>query len=49
MVRTHVRISLIAMIWNLRFAPDAGVEISGHTPRSWSVRQALKDIRGLTS
>jgi MFS family permease len=42
-------ISLIAMIWNMRFAPDAGTEISGHTPRSWSLRQALKDIRGLTS
>ena len=41
-------ISLTATIWNLRFAPDAGSEISGHTPRTWSVRQALKEIRGLT-
>ena len=44
-----VLISLCATIWNLRFLPDAGSEISGHTPRSWSLRQALRDMRGLTS
>lgn len=42
-------ISLVATIWNLRFPHDAGTELSGHTPRSWSLRQALKEIRGLTS
>jgi MFS family permease len=44
-----VLISLSATIWNLRFVPEAGSEISGHTPRSWSLRQALRDMRGLTS
>ena len=42
-------ISLTATFWNARFAPDAGAEFSGHTPRSWSLRQALRDVRGLTS
>jgi len=42
-------ISLFATIWNLRFASDAGTEISGHTPRTWSLRQVLKEVRGLTS
>jgi EmrB/QacA subfamily drug resistance transporter len=42
-------ISLTATFWNARFAPDAGAEFSGHTPRSWSLRQALRDMRGLTS
>jgi EmrB/QacA subfamily drug resistance transporter len=40
-------ISLTATVWNLRFAPDAGVELSGHVPRTWSVRQALRELRGL--
>jgi EmrB/QacA subfamily drug resistance transporter len=42
-------ISLSATVWNLRFAPDAGVELSGYTPRTWSVRQALRGTRGLIS
>lgn len=46
---TVTAISLSATIWNMRFAPDAGTEISGHTPRSWSLRQALRDMRGITS
>src|SRR5581483_1899543 len=37
-----VLISLCATIWNVRFVPGAGSEISGHTPRSWSLRQALR-------
>jgi len=40
-------VSLTSFFVNRRFAPDAGVEFSGHTPRTWSVRQALKDPRGL--
>jgi EmrB/QacA subfamily drug resistance transporter len=40
-------VSLTSIFVNRRFAPDAGVEFSGHTPRTWSVRQALKDPRGL--
>ena len=31
-------ISLFAMIWNRRFTHEAGVEFSGHTPRTWSIR-----------
>jgi EmrB/QacA subfamily drug resistance transporter len=42
-------ISLSATIWNRRFAPDAGTEISGHTPRSWPARQIIKEPRGLSS
>jgi hypothetical protein len=42
-------ISLSATIWNRRFAPDAGTEISGHTPRSWPARQVIKEPRGLNS
>jgi EmrB/QacA subfamily drug resistance transporter len=42
-------ISLTATYWNAQFRPDAGTEISGHTPRSWSIRQALRGLRGLTS
>ncbi len=42
-------ISLTATIWNRRFAPDAGHEISGHTPRSWPARQVIKEPRGLGS
>ncbi|MBV9551080.1 MAG: multidrug efflux MFS transporter [Alphaproteobacteria bacterium] len=40
-------ISLTAYFWNRRFRPTDGVEFSGHTPRTWSLRQALKDMRGL--
>ncbi len=40
-------LSLLAVFWNIRFRPDDGVEFSGHTPRTWSVRQALRDMRGL--
>ena len=42
-------ISLSATIWNLRFAHDAGTEISGHTPRTFQTRQVLKEPRGLSS
>jgi len=40
-------ISLSAYFWNRRFLPSDGVEFSGHVPRTWSLRQALKDMRGL--
>jgi len=39
-------ISAFATVWNARFAPGAGTELSGHTPRSWSLRQMLKGVRG---
>jgi EmrB/QacA subfamily drug resistance transporter len=42
-------ISLFAVFWNIRFRPGDGVEFSGHTPRTWSLRQALRDMRGLNS
>ena len=42
-------ISLFAIFWNIRFKPSDGVEFSGHTPRTWSLRQALKDMRGLNN
>ena len=42
-------ISLSATIWNRRFSQEAGMEISGHTPRTWSIRQVIKDLRGLGS
>jgi EmrB/QacA subfamily drug resistance transporter len=42
-------VSLSATIWNRRFAPDAGHEMSGHTPRSWPARQVIKEPRGLNS
>jgi hypothetical protein len=42
-------VSLTATFWNLRFAPDAGHEMSGHTPRSWNARQVIKEPRGLGS
>jgi hypothetical protein len=42
-------ISLTAFFWNRRFLPSDGVEFSGHTPRTWTLRQALKDMRGLNS
>ena len=31
-------ISMLAMVWNLRFAPDAGAEISGRAPALASKR-----------
>jgi EmrB/QacA subfamily drug resistance transporter len=42
-------ISLFAFFWNRRFLPEDGVEFSGHTPRTWSLRQALRDMRGLNN
>ena len=39
-------ISLLATYWNLRFTARDGVEISGHTPRTWSIRQLLRGSRG---
>jgi EmrB/QacA subfamily drug resistance transporter len=42
-------ISLFAVFWNVRFRPGDGVEFSGHTPRTWSLRQALRDMRGLNN
>lgn len=42
-------VSLTATIWNARFAHEAGHEISGHTPRSWTTRQVIKEPRGLGS
>jgi MFS family permease len=44
---TVTAISVTATICNWRFAPEAGVEFSGHTPRTWSLRQALNALRGL--
>ena len=41
--------SLFAFFWNVRFRPGDGVEFSGHTPRTWSLRQALRDMRGLNN
>ncbi len=40
-------ISTAAFFWNRRFLPHDGVEFSGHVPRTWSLRQALRDMRGL--
>ncbi len=42
-------VSLSATIWNRRFSHEAGTEISGHTPRTWSARQVIKEPRGLGS
>jgi len=42
-------VSLLATIWNRRFAHDAGHEISGHTPRTWPARQVIKEPRGFNS
>ena len=39
-------VSLLATIWNARFTQDAGREISGHTPRTQSLRQLLRGSRG---
>ena len=46
---TVALISLCATIWNRRFSHEAGIEISGHTPRTWSTRQVIKEPRGLNS
>jgi EmrB/QacA subfamily drug resistance transporter len=46
---TVALISLTATIWNARFSHEAGTEISGHTPRTWSTRQVIKEPRGLNS
>ena len=40
-------ISFTAFFWNRQFLASDGVEFSGHTPRTWSLRQALRDMRGL--
>jgi EmrB/QacA subfamily drug resistance transporter len=42
-------ISLTAFFWNRQFRATDGVEFSGHVPRTWSLRQALRDMRGLNS
>ncbi|HKQ45825.1 MAG TPA: MFS transporter [Rhizomicrobium sp.] len=46
---TVAAVSLTATIWNRRFSHEAGTEISGHTPRTWSTRQVIKEPRGLDS
>jgi len=46
---TVALVSLSATIWNARFSHEAGTEISGHTPRTWSTRQVIKEPRGLNS
>ena len=46
---TVALLSLSATIWNRRFSHEAGTEISGHTPRTWSTRQVIKEPRGLNS
>jgi EmrB/QacA subfamily drug resistance transporter len=46
---TVAAVSLTATIWNRRFSHEAGHEISGHTPRTWSTRQVIKEPRGLNS
>jgi len=46
---TVALISLSATIWNRRFSHEAGTEISGHTPRTWSARQVIKEPRGLNT
>jgi EmrB/QacA subfamily drug resistance transporter len=46
---TVAAVSLTATIWNRRFSHEAGHEISGHTPRTWSTRQVIKEPRGLGS
>src|SRR3954451_21956526 len=46
---TVAAVSLTATIWNRRFSHEAGTEISGHTPRTWSTRQVIKEPRGLNS
>lgn len=44
---TVAAISLGATIWNRRFAPDAGIEISGHTPRRWPAQPAAAEPQSL--
>jgi EmrB/QacA subfamily drug resistance transporter len=46
---TVAAVSLTATIWNRRFSHEAGTEISGHTPRTWSTRQVIKEPRSLNS
>jgi EmrB/QacA subfamily drug resistance transporter len=46
---TVAAVSLTATIWNRRFSHEAGTEISGHTPRTFSARQVIKEPRGLNS
>jgi len=46
---TVAAVSLTAAIWNRRFSHEAGTEISGHTPRTWSTRQVIKEPRSLNS
>jgi EmrB/QacA subfamily drug resistance transporter len=46
---TVAAVSLTATVWNRRFSHEAGTEISGHTPRTWSTRQVIKEPRGLNS
>jgi MFS family permease len=46
---TVAAISLTATFWNLRFTPRDGMEISGHTPRTWTLRQLLRGSRGQSS
>jgi EmrB/QacA subfamily drug resistance transporter len=46
---TVAAVSLTATIWNRRFSHEAGMEISGHTPRTFSTRQVIKEPRGLNS
>ena len=46
---TVAAVSLTATIWNRRFSHEAGTEISGHTPRTFSTRQVIKEPRGLNS
>ena len=46
---TVALVSLSATIWNRRFSHEAGTEISGHTPRTWSTRQVIKEPRGINS
>jgi EmrB/QacA subfamily drug resistance transporter len=46
---TVAAVSLTATIWNRRFSHEAGTEISGHTPRTWSTRQVIKEPRGINS
>jgi EmrB/QacA subfamily drug resistance transporter len=46
---TVAAVSLTATFWNRRFSHEAGTEISGHTPRTFSTRQVIKEPRGLNS
>jgi hypothetical protein len=46
---TVAAISLTATFWNLRFTARDGMEISGHTPRTWTLRQLLRGSGGQSS